>query len=62
LAKKYYVGWQGRQTGIFNSWDQCQAQVVKFADAKFKSFPTLAEAEAAFGDNKSLKLNSSNAA
>ncbi len=62
MAKKYYVVWQGRQTGIFNSWDQCQAQVVKFADAKFKSFPTLAEAEAAFGDNKSLKLNSSNAA
>jgi ribonuclease HI len=58
LAKKYYVVWQGRETGIFNSWPQCQAQVDKYPNAKFKSFLTLADAEAAFGGNSSLKNNS----
>ncbi len=50
LAKKYYVVWKGRKTGIFDTWAQCQAQVNAFAGAKFKSFPTLAEAESAFGN------------
>ena len=41
LATKYYVVWKGRETGIFTTWAQCQAQVDKFAGARFKSFPTL---------------------
>jgi len=49
MAKKYYVVWQGRNPGIFNDWAACQKQVEKFPGAKFKSFKTLAEAEAAFG-------------
>lgn len=49
MATKYYVVWKGRQTGIFTTWAQCQAQVDKFAGARFKSYPSLAEAEAAFG-------------
>lgn len=48
MAKKYYVVWQGRETGIFNDWASCKNQVDKFAGAKYKSFPTMAEAEAAF--------------
>ncbi|RJX73658.1 ribonuclease HI [Vibrio sinensis] len=49
MAAKYYVVWKGRQTGIFTTWAQCQTQVDKFAGARFKSYPSLAEAEAAFG-------------
>lgn len=48
MAKKFYVVWQGRQTGIFTDWDTCKKQVDGLAGAKYKSFKTLAEAEAAF--------------
>ncbi|KHF41339.1 ribonuclease H [Halalkalibacter okhensis] len=46
--KKFYVVWKGRKTGIFTSWAECEAQVKGFTGARFKSFPTKAEAEAAF--------------
>jgi ribonuclease HI len=36
--QKFYVVWKGRRTGIFESWDECQAQINRFADAKYKSF------------------------
>ncbi|EGU33798.1 ribonuclease H1 domain-containing protein [Vibrio scophthalmi] len=59
MATKYYVVWKGRETGIFTTWAQCQAQVDKFAGARFKSFPTLAEAEAAFGGKASARTSRS---
>ncbi|MDX1353125.1 MAG: ribonuclease H family protein [Thiomicrorhabdus sp.] len=49
MAKKYYVVWAGRKPGIYTDWNSCKAQVDKFAGAKYKSFPTQAEAEQAFG-------------
>jgi ribonuclease HI len=55
LAQKYYVVWEGRETGIFTTWAQCKAQVDKFAGAKYKSFPSLPEAESAFGSKASIK-------
>ena len=55
MAKKYYVVWKGRETGIFTTWAQCKAQVDKFAGAKYKSFPTLPEAESAFGNKTSMQ-------
>ena len=48
MAKKFYVVWKGRQTGIFTDWATCKQQVDAFAGAKYKSFKTRAEAEAAF--------------
>lgn len=48
MAKKYYVVWEGRKTGIFTDWNTCKNQVDKFTGAKYKSFKTLGEAEAAF--------------
>jgi ribonuclease HI len=48
MAKKYYVVWRGREPGIFTDWNTCKNQVDKFADAKYKSFKTLGEAEMAF--------------
>lgn len=41
---KVYAVRKGRQTGIFQSWDQCKAQVNGFPGAEFKSFPSEAEA------------------
>jgi len=49
LAKKYYVVWKGRETGIFTTWAKCKSLVDGFAGARFKSFATLEEAESAFG-------------
>lgn len=62
MATKYYVVWKGRETGIFTTWGQCQAQVDKFAGARFKSFPTLAEAEAAFGGKASASTTTNRSA
>ena len=54
MAKKYYVVWKGRTPGIFNTWNECKAQVDGFAGARYKSFPTLGEAESAFGGSSSF--------
>lgn len=48
MASKYYVVWQGRTPGIYDSWNACKAQVDKFAGARYKSFKTLTEAKTAF--------------
>lgn len=45
---KFYVVWKGRQTGIFRSWEECAAQVSGYPGAEFKSFESLAAAQAAF--------------
>jgi len=59
LAKKYYVVWEGRTPGIFTDWDSCKKQVDKFQGAKYKSFTTRGEAEAAFSGKSvsSTKIN-----
>ncbi len=44
--KKYYAVAVGRSSGIFTDWPTAEKQVKGFAAAKFKSFPTRAEAEA----------------
>jgi len=46
--QKYYVVWNGRKTGIFTSWAECEKQVKGFVGAEYKAFGTLREAEAAF--------------
>ncbi|HEY4211008.1 MAG TPA: ribonuclease H family protein [Steroidobacteraceae bacterium] len=48
LAKKYYVVWAGRQTGVFTEWPTAQGHVHGFPGARFKSFESRAEAEEAF--------------
>jgi ribonuclease HI len=48
---KYYVVWEGHQTGIFDTWDKCKKQVDGYTGAKYKGFTTLDEAKKAFGSN-----------
>lgn len=43
-SKKYYVVWNGRKTGIFETWAECEQQTKGYQGARFKSFPTLEEA------------------
>ncbi|TKG92430.1 ribonuclease H [Puteibacter caeruleilacunae] len=49
--KKYYVVWVGRKTGVFETWDECKRQVEGCAGAKYKSFPSMKEAQEAFDKN-----------
>ena len=59
MAKKFYVVWKGRETGIFTDWATCKKQVDQFPGARYKSFPNQAEAEAAFnGTSSSTSSNS----
>ena len=46
MAQKFYAVKQGRKTGLFTTWDDCKAQVQGYSGAVYKSFPTLAEAQA----------------
>jgi ribonuclease HI len=48
LAQKYYVVWAGRQTGVFTDWTTAHRHVHGFPGARFKSFTSRAEADAAF--------------
>lgn len=52
MAKKYYVVWSGRRTGIFTEWSETQPLVDKFPGARYKSFPTREAAEQAFRSGK----------
>ena len=49
--KKYYVVWQGATPGIYDSWGQCELQIKGFPQAKYKSFDSREEAEAAYQGN-----------
>lgn len=46
MAKKYYAVRVGKVPGIYLTWDDCKAMVDEYPGAKYKSFTSLAEAEA----------------
>ncbi|HEV7716129.1 MAG TPA: ribonuclease H family protein [Steroidobacteraceae bacterium] len=48
MAKKFYVIWAGRKTGVFTDWPTAHGHVDKFPGARFKSFNSQAEADQAF--------------
>jgi len=45
---KYYVVWVGVKPGIYTTWAECERQVKGFPKARYKSFPSRGEADAAF--------------
>src|SRR3954451_16259724 len=47
-----YVVWQGRQTGIFKTWEECKMQTHQFKGPKFKSFATPKLAHQAWEENR----------
>ncbi len=44
MSKKYYAVKEGKETGIFTSWDECQKHVIGHKGSIYKSFTTLLEA------------------
>ncbi|TYA60145.1 ribonuclease H1 domain-containing protein [Formosa maritima] len=63
--KKYYTVWKGKHTGVFETWDDCKAQIKDFEGAQYKSFETFDAAKKALKGNykdyigKSKKFTSS---
>ena len=49
--KKFYVVWQGKHPGIFESWNDCKAQIEGYKGAQYKSFATFEEAKKAYNGN-----------
>ncbi|MDR2978909.1 MAG: ribonuclease H family protein [Bacteroidales bacterium] len=48
--KKYYVVWEGRICGVFDSWAACKEQIDQYQGAKYKGFESKMEADKAFLD------------
>ena len=50
MAKKpkFYVVWLGHEPGVYTTWPQAKKQVDGYKGAKYKSFPSRAQAEAAY--------------
>lgn len=46
--RKFYVVWEGREPGVYDNWEDCQAQVEMYPGAKYKSFKSQQEAIEAF--------------
>lgn len=54
MSKKkaaYYVVWSGKTPGIFDTWEDCEAQVKGVQGAKYKGFASRTEAEQAFASS-----------
>lgn len=46
--RKFYVVWEGHAPGIYDSWEECLAQVNGFPGAKYRSYSSLEAATEAF--------------
>ena len=46
---KFYAVKNGRKTGIFLTWEECEKQVKGFSNAQYKSFKTQLEAQKYLG-------------
>lgn len=50
-AAKYYVVWEGRAPGIYDTWEECRRQTEGYPGARYKAFPDQDSATAAFRGN-----------
>lgn len=55
MGKKIYAVRSGRQTGLFDTWAECQKQVTGYSGAEFKGFATREEAVAFLEGQESQK-------
>ena len=54
MSKKkaaYYVVWSGKTPSIFDTWEDCEAQVKGVQGAKYKGFASRPDAEQAFASS-----------
>lgn len=48
--QKWYVVWAGHEPGVYESWSECQAQIMGYSNPKFKAFGSEQEALRAYED------------
>lgn len=48
--KKWYVVFEGREPGVYDTWDECKQMVWSYPNAKYKSFESQSEAFRAYED------------
>lgn len=51
---KFYVVWKGRNTGIYDNWEDCKNQVLGYEGAQYKSFQSRTEALSSFESGPNL--------
>lgn len=56
MRRKFYVVWEGRATGVFDSWEECQVLVNGYPGARFRAFDSQEAAVAAFRGDPSDQL------
>ncbi len=49
--RKFYVVWVGKSPGIYDSWEECKAQVANYPGAQYKAFNDQDSATAAYRGN-----------
>lgn len=49
--KKYYVVWKGKIPGVYETWEDCKAQIAGIKGAQYMSFAELKVAKEAFNSN-----------
>ena len=49
--KNYYTVWKGHRTGVFETWNDCKAQISNFEGAQYKSFENFNAAKEALKGN-----------
>jgi len=60
-SKKYYVVWKGHKPGVYDTWPECQKQILGFAGAIYKSFKSERDATNAFLSAFDKHIGQSNA-
>lgn len=50
IAKAAYFVFRGRETGIYYTWPECEAQVLGFSKGHQRGYDTVAEAEVAWAE------------
>lgn len=48
---KYYTVWKGHKTGVFDNWEDCEAQIKAYQGALYKSFESFDDAKKALRGN-----------
>lgn len=49
MAKKIYAVKVGRNTGIFQTWEECEGQIKSYSGAQYKGFTSMNDAEQYLG-------------
>lgn len=55
MSKFYYAVKEGRNPGIYETWNECQKQVIGFKGAKYKKFSSQSEAEVFINDKETIQ-------